>query len=305
MRRRGWVAACAGLAIATLAAHASAQDAAAWAACQGVSAPTSIDQLLNQCADAGGCEVQSPAVDLDRLIAGCTAVIGSPAEPPLRRALAAYQRGEAHALRGDPSHAIIDYDFALSLRPDFAEAIERRGAAFAKKGDDRRAVDDLSQAIAIKPGLARAWSERGQTYFRLHDTDRAIADLTQALALHPDNVVDLNNRCWIRAAADRDLPAALADCDRAVSLAPHVAGILDSRGFVHLRMRRYRDAVDDYVAALAAHPSQDAIKASSLYGAGLAQVGLGEAARGQSNIAAALALDPAVARDYAAAGLEP
>jgi tetratricopeptide (TPR) repeat protein len=203
------------------------------------------------------------------------------------------------------SEAIIDFDFALSLKPDLAEAFERRGAAFAAKGDDRHAVADLSQAIALEPGLARAWSERGALYFRLRDVDRAIADTTQALRLRPGNPIDLNNRCWIRAAVGHDLPAALADCDQAAAAAPHAPGILDSRGFVHLRMKRYRAAATDYDAALAANPSSVAVKASSLYGRGLARIAQGDSVRGKADIAAALGLDPAAGRDYAAADLRP
>jgi len=285
-------------------AAAAAADTADWAACQGQSGPASIDQLLDQCGDAAGCAAPAP-VDLDRIVAGCTAVIDAPGEPPLRRALAAYQRGLTRLVRGDRSDAIIDFSFALSVKPDLAEAYERRGAAYARAGERQHAIADLSAAIALKPGLARAWSERGQALFAAHQDDRAISDLTQALALRPDNVIDLNNRCVMRATVGRDLAGALADCDRAVALAPRSADVLNSRGFAHLRMKAYRAAAADYHAALALAQPSDAIKASSLYGRGLARLALGQTEAGRADIAAAIALAPAVGRPYAAAGLTP
>ena len=42
-------------------------------------------------------------------------------------------------------------------------------------------------------------------------------------------------RCWARALTGRDLDKALADCDRALRLAPKTPEFLDSRGLVHLR----------------------------------------------------------------------
>jgi tetratricopeptide (TPR) repeat protein len=294
----------AGAALLGADATAAADNTAAWAACQEQSAPATIDQLLEQCG-ASGCEATAPGIDLDQVVAGCSAIIDSPDEPPLRRALAAYQRGLARVVQGEQSDAIIDFNFAVSLEPGFAEAFERRGAAFASLGQIPNAISDLSRAIALKPSLAPAYSERALAYFRLHVSDQAIADESAAIRLRPDNAVDLNSRCWMRAVAGQDLQAALHDCDRAVELAPGVAGILDSRGFVRLRLRDFGGALADYRAALAANPKRPDVRASALYGGGLALIGLGDRTEGQADIAAALSVSPSAGRDYTSAGMRP
>jgi tetratricopeptide (TPR) repeat protein len=302
---RSTLAVLAALSALLVAGSTGAQNAATLAACGGHRGPTDIDELLEQCGGGDRCSAQSGPLDLDHMLGACTAVIQSLAEPSVRRELAAYQRGVILGLRHDWSDAIIDFDFALSLNPRFAEAYERRGAAFAARGDQRQAIADLTQAIALKPSLARAWSERGESHFRSRDADSAIADLTRALALQPDNVADLNNRCWMRAARGRDLQGALDDCNAAVRLRPNVPAYLNSRGFVHLRLHNDRSALTDYSAALALRPTEKDQTASSLYGQGLARIGTGNRLQGERDISAALALSPAAARDYVAAGLRP
>ena len=129
-------------------------------------------------------------------------------------------------------------------------------------------------------------------------------DATAALTLVPNNAVALNELCWLRAAANSGLPAALADCDQALALSPGAPEMLNSRGFVHLRMKAYGAAIADYNAALAAKGGRG-VRASSLYGRGLARIGAGQAAEGQQDIAAARALSPTVAAAYAKMGLTP
>jgi tetratricopeptide (TPR) repeat protein len=97
-----------------------------------------------------------------------------------------------------------------------------------------------------------------------------------------------NGRCWARAAAGRDLNKALDDCNRAVSLNPKVAAILDSRGLVELRLGDNDKAIADYNAALALQPKLS----WSLYGRGLAEMRKGQKTEGAADEAAAAAIDP-------------
>ena len=63
--------------------------------------------------------------------------------------------------------------------------------------------------------------------------DRGRHRANQAIEIDPKDAAAYNNRCWLRATANRDLPLALADCDASVGLAPNDAGSLDSRGFLY------------------------------------------------------------------------
>ena len=281
-----------------------ADEAAAWAACQAQSGPANLDQLVDSCG-SGGCPGQSGAVTLDQVIAGCSVIIASPTQTKLRRVLAAYQRGAAHALQGQPSMAIADFSLAISIAPGFAEAYAARAAAHDAMNDWTRAISDDSHAIHLRPDLVRAYIGRANAYYQAGDLDRAISDATQALTLKPNNPVALNERCWIRAASGRDLSAALADCNAAVTLTSGAAEMLDSRGLVELKLKDDRAAVADYDASLKANASVRDLRASSLYGRGLARIALGDHGGGQADLAAAEALAPDVGRTYAKLGLTP
>ena len=74
-------------------------------------------------------------------------------------------------------------------------------------------------------------------------------------------------------------------------------GVLDSRGLVKLKLSL---AIDDYDAALKLNPKQ----ASSLYGRGIAKLRSGSSAAGNSDIAAAKAINPASPTSLAAMGFD-
>ena len=109
----------------------------------------------------------------------------------------------------------------------------------------------------------------------------------------------LNNLCWEKATHDVALDMALAECDAALKGAPDGANTLDSRAFVLLRMGRVPEAIQTYDQALKRAPKQ----AASLYGRGLARLRAGRRVEGEADIAAAKAIAPGVAADFAEYGL--
>jgi tetratricopeptide (TPR) repeat protein len=59
-------------------------------------------------------------------------------------------------LKGDPSHAIADYDEALQLEPERAMAFNNRGVAWRDKGDKKKALAEFKAAVALDPTLVVA-----------------------------------------------------------------------------------------------------------------------------------------------------
>jgi membrane associated rhomboid family serine protease len=146
---------------------------------------------------------------------------------------------------------------------------------------------------------AFAYNNRGDAWLAKGDNDRAIADYSEAIQLDPKKADYLNNRCWARAIAGRDLPLAITDCTEALQIAPNDANILDSRGFAYLRLGRPEDAVADYDEALRRNPKQ----ATTLYGRGLAKLRKGDVAGGEADIAAAKAIQADIAEQFARYGV--
>lgn len=138
-------------------------------------------------------------------------------------------RGYTYAIMGDLDRAIADFDQAIALDPQLAEAYAKRGTAYAVKGDFDQAIADLDQAIALDPQNANAYMNRGNVYDDMGDSDRAIADFDQAIALDPQHAGAYANR-GTAYAEQGDLDRAIADFDQAIALYPQYAYAYYSRG---------------------------------------------------------------------------
>jgi len=159
------------------------------------------------------------------------------------------------------------------------------------------AIKDLDRKLQNNPSDAAAFYRRGQLYAKNADYSKAIKDFDEALRLHPKDAEALNNRCWARAMVG-DFQTALNDCNEALQLLPRYADALDSRGLVKLKIGLPSSAIADYDAEL-----QIKQQASSLYGRGIAKKQTGDTAEGDSDIAAAKALDPVIAAEFAREGI--
>jgi tetratricopeptide (TPR) repeat protein len=205
-------------------------------------------------------------------------------------ATALNERGIARYLGQEPARALEDFDEALRLRPDYAEACNNRGVVRQRQGDLGGAVADFSRAVELSPGYTEAWMNRGlarleqgdpagladldeavktapaearaiayhnrgAARWRLGDARAALADLDQAQRLGPGRAVTYDLRAQVREALG-DLDGALEDCNRALALVPprSAATILHRRGGVRSLKSDFAGAVADYDQALRIDP---------------------------------------------------
>lgn len=236
-----------------------------------------------------------------------------------------YQRGVVYWQDKQPDRALQDFNAALALQPDDANAhLARATVLLAQSNAAQPAIkaeikSDLDAASRLIRPASWVHLTLDILYSRIGDYPDAIAQVDGWLAHHPledDKATALNDRCWIRARANRDLHQALDDCTRALDLTPsfwaltgsHIGlqvprdpDILDSRGLVYLRLGRLDDAIADYDAALRHDPKMP----TSLYGRGIAELRLGKIARGDADLAAATKLDAGIADKFEHMGLSP
>ena len=121
---------------------------------------------------------------------------------------------EAHQ-RDDFDSAIKDYDKAIDLNPDLAEAYKNRGNAYGAKGDHDRAIQDYDKAIVLKPDYATTYYNRGVAYGAKGDHDHAIQDYDKAIGLKSDYAEAYNNRGVVYAEKG-DFARAIQDYDKAI-----------------------------------------------------------------------------------------
>jgi tetratricopeptide (TPR) repeat protein len=160
------------------------------------------------------------------------------------------------ALADDPT--IKSLTAKLNDNPDDAAALYRRGQVYASKGAYELAIKDFNNSLRLKGRRS----------------------LQQPL-LGPHG--------------DRDLQAALKDCNEALRLRPNFVDALDSRGLTNLKSGQTKNAIADFDAALKINPRLT----SSLYGRGLAKKRNGSISEGDLDINNAKAMDPNIAKEFA------
>ncbi|MHA6768680.1 tetratricopeptide repeat protein [Sphingobium ummariense] len=190
-----------------------------------------------------------------------------------------------------------DFDEAVRRDPTLVEAWAAKSDLALERGDVKGAIQSYSQAIAKSPNNTDLLTGRGLAYDRAGQRALADKDFAAARERATDPVL-LNNMCWKKATAGQALESALADCNGALAKVPDMAGFLDSRAMVLLRLGRLDDAIGDYDKVLAKQPYS-----SSFYGRALAWAGKGDKAKAEADRAAALKLAPQVEEQFAGYGL--
>ena len=123
------------------------------------------------------------------------------------------QRGEEHAGAHRWSEAFADYNRALQLNPEYAEAYNDRGHAYYWTGDYKNAIADFTRAIELRPNYPNAFNNRGAAYMAGGDSKCRTKDFDQAIKLKPDFRNAYVNRANARWGCD--LRGALDDFHRA------------------------------------------------------------------------------------------
>ncbi|RYF77507.1 MAG: tetratricopeptide repeat protein [Cytophagaceae bacterium] len=133
-------------------------------------------------------------------------------------------RGVAYFELKEYSNALLDYEQALKLKPDFYRPYYNRALLKTAQGDVQAALKDYSEAIRLAPDTAKtATSEtylnRGQLFALQGQTQPALTDFDQSIKLNPKNALALYNRGNLRF-NEKDLPGSIADFQACVAADP-------------------------------------------------------------------------------------
>ena len=90
------------------------------------------------------------------------------------------ERGNAKKRLKDYTGAIADYNKAIQLKPDYAEAYYNRGCAKDDLKDYNGEIEDFNKAIQLKPDYAFAYYSRGYSKHYLKDKIGACTDWSKA-----------------------------------------------------------------------------------------------------------------------------
>jgi len=104
--------------------------------------------------------------------------------------LAYYNVGVALQQAGNMPEAILQWEQALRINPDYVEAHYNLGVALGRVGRIQEAIEHWEQALRIRPGFAEAHYNLGVALDQLGRTEEAAIHRQEALRLKPDLAED-------------------------------------------------------------------------------------------------------------------
>jgi len=128
---------------------------------------------------------------------------------------------------GRVDEAVNEFQQALQIHPDDADAHNNLGSALLLMDHLQEATVQFQQALQINPGDAGAQFNLGYVLVRMGRADEAMAHYNLALQINPGSVKILAGLAWVLATAS---PAAVRNGRQAVELAERanqIAGVED------------------------------------------------------------------------------
>lgn len=211
----------------------------------------------------------------------------------------------AHQLLHYYDLAAKEFGMAIARFPKRAEFRRQRCWAYVSAQTHYDlAVADCEKAFELT-GSSRADSDffllRGEAYEGNRQYEAALADYDRALAMDDNNARLLLYRCETRAQWGQELNRGWNDCAGYINKNGPDARSHEAMALIRWRMKDYAAAAVEADRSIAIY----ARRAPALYLRGLAKRGAGDAAGGDADIAAATAIEPAIAGTYAAFGAAP
>jgi tetratricopeptide (TPR) repeat protein/S1-C subfamily serine protease len=165
-----------------------------------------------------------------------------------------FERAVAYHEQGKVGLALADYNKAIALEPNFAQAYGNRGLLYKNQGKVELALADYNQAIALEPNDVQAYNNRGVLYQNQGKPDLALADWSKAIALNPNFAQAYGNRGLLYKNQGK-LELALADYNQAIKLNPNDAQAYYNRGILYDDQGKVELALADYNKAIALNPN--------------------------------------------------
>ena len=181
-----------------------------------------------------------------------------------------YNRGTTKDMLGRHEEAIADYNEAIRINPEFAQAYYNRGNAKDALGRHEEAIANYDEAIRINSQYAQAYCNRGTVKLTFDQHNEAIEDYDEAIRINPQFAKAYYNR-GIAKGMIGGYEEAIVDFNETIRISPQFAEAYGNRGNAKVALGRHDDAIADYDQAIRINPQIDAAH----YNRGNAKVALG------------------------------
>jgi Flp pilus assembly protein TadD len=193
----------------------------------------------------GGVTVSPPGIE--PRAAGPHASEASPAAPALVPVISrdAIAPGKFAYASGDMQGALENFERAVELTPDDADALNNLAQVLVRTGRAREALPYYDRAIELAPAIWAYRFNRARAFGELQQWKGAVAAYREALGLFPDDYATQFNLAKAQQ-KNGDLQEAIQSFERAIQLAPGQADFHLSHGLALEAAERPRDAAAAY-----------------------------------------------------------
>lgn len=172
------------------------------------------------------------------------------------------KRADTYYRQKDYDNAVQNYNKAIELNPQDADAYSSRGNAYYMKGDHDQAFEDYNKALVLDQTLPHVYINRGNIYYEEGERDQAIIDFNRAIQVSPQYAPAYYRRGRFYASAyydyknrnDGDYDRAMRDFNKAIRLNPRYAEAYNDRGYLYYYKGNYEQAFMDYDKAIESNP---------------------------------------------------
>lgn len=157
-------------------------------------------------------------------------------------------RGIARVKIGDISGGILDFGLSSIYNSKYQYAYLNCGNAYDDKGEYRKAIENYDAAIAIDIEFAQAYNARANCRSKIKNHKDALLDYNKAIAIDPNYAVAYYNR-GITHKHLKNLEASMDDYNKAIDLDPKFAHAFNGRGNVKTILGDTQAAGKDFESA--------------------------------------------------------
>jgi tetratricopeptide (TPR) repeat protein len=163
--------------------------------------------------------------------------------------------GQALVRKGQVDDAVAQYQKALAINPNYAQAHSNLAVALVQRGQVDDAIAQYQKALEISPGLAQAHSNLGVLLFQKGQVDDAVAQYQKALEINP-NSAEVHSNLGVALVRKGQVDDAVAEYQKSLEVNPNSAQAHNNLGLALFQKGQVDDAVAQYLKALEITPNR-------------------------------------------------
>ena len=172
-----------------------------------------------------------------------------------------FQKGYNSDEIGEYDNAILYYQKAIEINPDYAFAYINMGLAYGNKSNYDKAIECYQKAIEINPEYAEAYYKMGVAYVDKGNYDKAIECFQKAIEINPDDADAYYNMGIIYGWEKCSYVKAIEYFQKAIEIDPDDARAYKNMGLAYGNKSNYDKAIECFQKAIEINPDDaDAYK---------------------------------------------